>query len=172
MRHQQSSPSSKLLEVGRIGVNYLLREPVKQAVREALAEERALADGRERALSSDQRPPRRPEDTEQETEQDGSVSRIRRPAMLLAVLGLVAAAALMKREQLLGLVESEEFLDQADDDGSPTVANQRSTTHDDPIGTGESPSGVGDDEPVERSAAADTKEYQMDTENDGISTTE
>ncbi len=57
MTEHQSSRSRELLELGRVGMGYLIREPVRQSVREALAKERALTqDQAERT--------RRPDDDE------------------------------------------------------------------------------------------------------------
>lgn len=86
MTDQRSSRSKLLLDLGRIGVKSLIREPVRDSVREALAEERAEADDQRRATH----PP-----IEEESSEDGN--RFLRPAMLLPILGLVAVGAIVRR---------------------------------------------------------------------------
>lgn len=161
----------KLLELGRMGMKELVKQPVKQAVREALAEERDLAEneGRDRSETTEVRR-RQPKHTDYDTveydaEQDGSGGGMLKSALLLAVLGLVAVMIVKKREKLMGAVKSEDSQDESDSD---TVANQRSTTHSDSIGSEESTSHMADDEPAERSTGAP----DLDTENEGLSTTE
>jgi len=167
MRDQQGSRSTKLLELGRIGVKSLVREPVKEAVREALAEERGLTENRkrgqsegweERASLSDQ------------TSQSESGNRILRPAVVLGLLGLVAVGILLKRQALKRFVSGEEVPDESDD-LSETVSNQRSTTPADSIGTDESTSGMGEDGDTD-SGSEQPKEFDVDTEGEGLSTTE
>lgn len=174
MKEKQRARSMKLLKLGRMGMKELVKQPVKQAVREALAEERALADDGDRDRTEIKEVPRRqtkPTDydtVEYDTEQDDSGGGMLKSALLLAVLGLVAVVLVKKRKMLMGAVKSK---DSQDESGTSTVANQRSTTHSDTIGSEESTSHMSDKEPAERSTG-NADEYDVDTGNEGLSTTE
>lgn len=95
MREQRSSRLERTLETGRVVADSLVREPVKESVREALAAERRAAgdppgSGGRRGSSVPDRPP--------EVDAGEGKNRILRPRTLVVILGLgVAAAVAMGR---------------------------------------------------------------------------
>lgn len=126
MTDQKSSRSRQLLELGQIGMESLIRDPVRESVREALAEERILAEDQVERRS-------RPDDGEQ----TGNGNRLLRPAILLPVLALAAAGAVMRRQRLMEFMDEKDVLDQTGETISTHAENQRTTSDSTPTDTGD-----------------------------------
>ena len=85
----------KLRDLGRIGVKSLIREPVKEAVQEALAEEKVVA---EKQVETTERP--------HEESEAGSRGRLLGPKFPLPILDIAAAGALGRRRKLIKIKKS------------------------------------------------------------------
>lgn len=116
MTTQQSPRVEQLLGVAQVGMVSLIKEPVRDAVREALTEERLLA---EDAVEDTRR-----SNDETRTESGNSFLR---PAMMLPILGLAAVGALMKRRSLMSLADETGVMDQSDGPSSDRNSNQAGT---------------------------------------------
>jgi len=93
MRKQSSSRLDRTVELGRMTVDSLVREPVKESVREALAEERAASmdqSADEPPVGASTRRDRRTRESRGRTRRSLGMRR------LLPVLGLAAAAAIAR----------------------------------------------------------------------------
>lgn len=123
MTAQRSSRSKRLFELGRIGMESLIREPVRESVRQALAEERILAEDQV-------------ERTRQQDDEPGDGNRVLRPVLLLPVLGL-AAAVILRRRRLLEFAEEKDVIAQVDEAIPTHATNQRTAADSEPteIGT-------------------------------------
>lgn len=99
---EQLSRSKQLFELGQVGMKSFIKEPVRESVREALAEERIIAEDR---IKHTHQP-----ESEGQTE---TRSRFFKPVLLLPVLGLVAAGAIVRRRKMMdpadekGMVEKD-----------------------------------------------------------------
>ena len=165
MRDQQSSRSTRLLEVGQAGMTSLLREPVKQAVREALAEERPLAETRAEHT-------RRSEEDEHSEHGEETETRLLRPAVLLPILGLAAAVAIVKRRRLLEFAADSGIVGQDNETDSPRGSNRAATADSDATDTKYSTSPDAYDGDTEGDGAIDRGDYNGDPDAEGLSTTE
>lgn len=161
MRDQQPSRSKRVLDAGQMGVQSLIREPVKQSVREALAEEGSLAETRaEHARQSADAAESDRDEAEDESD-DGS--RSLRPLVVLPVLGVAAAVALAKRRQLMAAAEERGVIDRTGGTDSTQEPDHGST---DDSATA--------DQTTEDSGSTDTKystsadAYNGDTEREDL----
>lgn len=135
MAEQQSSRSKQLLELGRIGMESLIREPVRESVREALVEERLSTEEQEEHA-------RRRDDEEQ----TGNRNRLLRPVLLLPVLGLAAAVGILRRRRLMELAEEKGAIDQIDEALSTQDTDQRTAADSEPTGVVDSTDYGGSDD--------------------------
>lgn len=102
MSEGRSNRLKQAFRLGGTGVKWLVRDPVKEAVREALAEEGIAVEER-RADAKRQ----------SGAERTGSGNRILRPAVLLPVLGLAAAGVLVSRRKLMKIANEKGVVDRS-----------------------------------------------------------
>jgi len=107
MREERSSRWTGLRKLGRIGVKSLIKEPVKEAVQEALAEEQEVA---EEQVETTER--------QHEESEAGSRNRLLRPKLLLPILGIAAAGALARRWGLVKMGKEKAVIGQNGDEPS------------------------------------------------------